>query len=336
MERKKLIFYIISVMVILGLLYLAFSQERKLAVSEETRFFMDTAVTVRVFAADAEEIIDATFTAMKEVAQKADRFDPESEVSKINDPGGEPVQVSPEIFQIIESSLKWAQESQGVFDITIGSLVDVWGFSVQDPVVPSQKEIAAALDVVDYEEVEVCPAGKTVKVPQGFTLDLGGVAKGFVVDRGMEVLKDLGIEAAYINAGGDIRVLGPKPDGSPWRIGIRDPRVSENSSILEEYIVQMATGSIVTSGDYERYFSYDSQRYHHLLDPRTGYPASVLRSVSVVGPSAVEADIFSTLIFVLGNEAGREFIEKVPDYEALMVTVEGEIVVSSGFNNYLE
>jgi len=163
-------------------------------------------------------------------------------------------------------------------------------------------------------------------------LDLGGIAKGFIVDRALSLLEGKDVQAAFLNAGGDIKVLGTKPDGSKWRVGIRDPhKKNEVKAVL-----LLDKGAVATSGDYERFFEQNGVRYHHIIDPKTGYPARGLSSVTVVAPNCLTADALSTAIFVLGLSEGLALLEKLPEVEGVFITEEGELFYSSGLEGKLE
>ena len=169
-------------------------------------------------------------------------------------------------------------------------------------------------------------------MPGCFSLDLGGIAKGYIVDRGLALLAQAGVENAFLNAGGDIAILGTKPDGTPWRVGIRHPRGADHYIA----VLSMTGGAVVTSGDYERTFEAGGQRYHHILDPSTGYPAGDLTSVTITAPTATEADALSTAVFVLGPERGLALVESLPGVEAVLVTRDLEIMVSTGLVGKIE
>jgi thiamine biosynthesis lipoprotein len=200
--------------------------------------------------------------------------------------------------------------------------------------VPEPVEIEAAAALVDYSLMENdYAAGKVFLPSSGMALDLGGIAKGYIVDRGLELLARSGIGHALLNAGGDIGILGPKPDGSPWRIGVKHPRRDDE---LIAVISWLKKGAVVTSGDYERFFEEDGERYHHILDPRTGYPARNLLSATVVAPTAIEADALSTALFVMGPQRGLELVESLPGVEAILVTPQLELLISSGLQDCVE
>lgn len=345
MRLKLGLRYTIPVIIVLILILFAvyntyFSTPKILDIDpmRETRFLMDTIVTVQIYAENAEEYLQAAFERMNEIIWQADRFNPEGDVGRINDNAGQgPVEVSAEIYMLIEKALEISRDSQELFTIAIAPLMDLWGFANNDFRVPEQAEIAEILPYLDSEGIILHPETTSVELKAGYQLDLGGVAKGYIVDQGVAIMEEMGAIAAFINAGGDIRVIGPKPDQTPWRIGIRDPRDQKTSDHLADYVLHITTASVVTSGDYERGFFDDSgERYHHILDPRTGYPARSIKSSTIVGPSGLAGDIYSTLLFMLGVEEGINYIEGLADYEALIIDNQGVIYTTSGLQQFIK
>ncbi|HSW35367.1 MAG TPA: FAD:protein FMN transferase [Candidatus Limnocylindrales bacterium] len=292
---------------------------------------MDTTVEIRFQAVDsrsAEEIKDKVIGEMERLENLFSRTIKDSEISSINNSAGlRPVQVSTEVLHVVEKSLSYAQLSGGAFDPTVAPLVDLWGFLGQEFRVPTAHEIETALTLVDYQLVEVDATAETVYLPlAGMSLELGGIAKGYIIDRALAVLVQAGVQDAFLNAGGDIGLLGSRPDGSPWRIGVRHPR--DNREIVA--VVPVRDKAVTTSGDYQRFFEENNIRYHHLLDPFTGLPARSLASVTIIAPTALESDALSTAVFILGPEEGMALIERLPNVEAILVTPDLEILISSG------
>jgi thiamine biosynthesis lipoprotein len=234
--------------------------------------------------------------------------------------------VAPETAEVIALGQEVARRSGGAFDMTLGRLKSLWGIETEKPRVPSPEEIRRALDGTGPGTLQL--EGRRVKKRRpDIAVDLGGIAKGYAVDRAVEVLRAAGIESASVNAGGDIRLLGARPDGRPWRIGIQHPRDPEK--ILAT--VSLNKGAVVTSGDYERYFMAGGVRYHHLFDPHTGYPGRLSRSVTVVAPTAALADALATAAFILGPQDGLELLAGYPGVEGLIVGADGGTVLSDGF-----
>ncbi len=308
------------------------------------RILMDTHVELTFYTEKDEEksdqIAQKTFAEMQKLEEMFDRGRESSEIWEINENAGqEPVTVANEVLGLIEDSLYYGEKTRGAFDITIAPVMDLWGFYGNDPQLPDRREIEEKLNSVDYRWVELDTAEGTVFLPrEGMALDLGGIAKGYVVDRGMEVLKEEGIEHAFVNAGGDIRVIGGKPgeDDPLWKIGIPHPGSEGVRRDRLAARVPLHSSAIATSGDYERFFEKEGERYHHILDPATGYPADELSGVTVIASEAVEADILSTSIFVMGRQEGMELVEELEEVEAVLITPDDEIYYSSGLEDILE
>lgn len=250
-----------------------------------------------------------------------------SDVLAINAAAGvAPVSVHPDTIAVLRIAQEVSEWTDGKFDITFGALADVWKFDHdQDNVVPSSDLIAARLPLVDYRQVEV--SGGTAFIRRkGMRLHLGGIGKGFAVDRGVEILRRRGLRDFMIQSGGDLYVGGRRGD-RPWRLGINDPRGAVGLSFAT---VELSDATFSTSGDYERYFFAHDTRYHHILDPDEGMPARGCRSVTVVSKDAVHADGLSTGVFILGPEKGMALIERLPDVEAVIVTAKNDVLISSG------
>lgn len=293
--------------------------------TQTTMILMDTLVDVRVDGRNSSELVKQAFTIMEDLEQTLSRFVENSEVAKINQQAGEWVKVSPTTLQLIELGIKIGEVSHGAFDITIGAVLDLWGFGSGLYHVPTEEELAEALATVDYTQVEVNHNTSEVRIPQGTILDLGGIAKGFVVDSGISLLRKGKVQRSIINAGGDISVIGRRPDGQPWRVGVQDPDLPSDI----RWILPLDNNSVVTSGDYQRFFTKDGQRYHHILDPKTGYPARGLRSVTIVGENGATSDALSTAVFVLGWEKGRALVESLDNVEAILVS-DTDVWISPG------
>jgi len=324
MDRKKkhALLLGLSLVILGGALLLCYFQgwlpqaNAQETTTQRSTILMDTVVDVRVDGRNSQALVEQAFERMAELEALFSRFVPESEVSAINRGAGDWVKVSPLTLELIELGLEMGRLTEGAFDITIGAVLDLWGFGGDIRRVPGEEELAEALATVDYTKVEVDREAGAVRIPQGTVLDLGGIAKGFIVGRAVEILREAGVERALVNAGGDIAVVGRRPDGNPWRVGVQDP--DEPTNI--RFILPLDDQSVVTSGDYQRFFTVDGVRYHHILDPRTGYPARGLRSVTIVGADPAVGDAISTAVFVLGWEGGRALVERLPGVEAIVVS----------------
>ncbi|HEY8500906.1 MAG TPA: FAD:protein FMN transferase, partial [Clostridia bacterium] len=216
--------------------------------------------------------------------------------------------------------------------ISIGSLVDLWDIQSSSPHLPSGDEIEQALEKVDYNKIIVNSDNNTMLLAeQGMSIDLGAIAKGFIADRLVEYLSETKVRSAMLNLGGNLYLYGSKPDGSLWQIGIRNPYGSQGEYIG---IIKVKDMSVVTSGIYERYFEIEGKRYHHILNPKTGYPEdNNIASVSIVCPSSIMADGLSTTVFLLGIDKGMKLIESLEKTEAIIITKDKKVFLSSGIKD---
>ena len=262
---------------------------------------------------------------MRRTDELMSTYKPESQLSQVNARAYErPVQVDADIIAVVQRGLEFSRLSGGAFDITYARAGYLYDFRAHQR--PSDGEIAAALPGVDYRQVQVDQAERTIRfLRKGVRIDLGGIAKGYAVDRAVEQLRGFGIAHAMVNAGGDTRLLGDRR-GKPWIVGIRDPR-GDGRMVTRLPLVNEA---ISTSGDYERYFEEDGVRYHHILVPATGHAARGVRRATVIGADATLTDGLSTTVFVLGVERGMQLVSRLPGVEAVVVDDEGRIFYSDG------
>ena len=289
---------------------------------------MGTRVAVELWSEDAalaERAMDAVIAEMRRTDELMSTYKPESQLSQVNAHAHErPVQVDADIIEVVERALAMSKLSGGAFDITYASVGYLYDYRAHQR--PTDQQIAAALPGVDYRQVQVDREARTIRfLRKGVRIDLGGIAKGYAVDRSIEHLRKLGIEHAMVNAGGDTRLLGDRR-GKPWVVGIRDPR-SEGRVVTR---LPLEEEAISTSGDYERYFEEDGVRYHHILVPGTGKSARGVRSATVIGDDATLTDALSTTVFVLGVERGMRLIAGLPGVEAVVVDDQGRIFYSGG------
>lgn len=257
-----------------------------------------------------------------------------SDVVRLNKNAGmAPVAVSRETIEVLEQAHEASVWTGGKFDITFGALADIWKFDHdQDNSVPDRAAIDRRLPLVNYEEVVTDRGAGTafIRTP-GMRVHLGGIGKGYAVDRAVTLLKQRGLHDFMIQSGGDLYVAGSN-GGTPWTLAIADPRGTHEPFAT----VQMGDGTFSTSGDYERSFIKDGVRYHHLIDPDRGEPARGSRSVTIVTDRAVIADVLSTGVFIMGPEAGMALIEKMPGVEGVIVTATNQVLVSSGLRGRIE
>ncbi len=293
---------------------------------------MGSELRVTIWTAD-EEAVTGAFGA---IFAEFDRLDallsvwkPGSEVLRLNTAAGQaPVAISRETLEILQTAQRVSAWTDGKFDITFGALSDVWKFDHdQDNRVPNAAEIASRLPLVDYRSVMVDASAGTAFIQHtGMRIHLGGIGKGYAVDRAAAMLRGFGIRDFMVQFGGDLYVSG-QPGESPWRLGINDPRGAPNDSFAT---LELRDATFSTSGDYERFFIADGVRHHHLLDPDTGQPARGSRSVTIVAANAMLADALSTGVFIMGAHKGMELIERLPDVEAVIVSADNQVLISSG------
>jgi thiamine biosynthesis lipoprotein len=291
---------------------------------ELSAFAVSEAEAVAAFDAAFEEFdrLDALLSVWKEG----------SDVVRLNGNAGRgPVQVSPDTIAVLKQAIQAGEWTDGKFDVTFGALSDVWKFDHdQDNRIPAPAEIAARLPFVDYRAIAVDETAGTAELKRaGMRVHLGGIGKGYAVDRAVAILRARGLRDFMVQSGGDLYVGGHNGN-LPWRLGIRDPRGAVDQVFAR---LELSDSTFSTSGDYERFFMHGGVRYHHLLDPDTGQPARGARSVTVVAASAAVADALSTGVFVSGPEAGMALIERLPDVEGVIVTAKNELLISSGLRS---
>ncbi len=286
---------------------------------------------------NGERIIDTAIERVREIENRMSITIEDSDVSRINSNAGKkPVKVNNDTLEVIEKGLEYGRISHGAFDITIYPIVKLWGITSEHPKVPTEKEVQDKLSLVNYGGVIVDGHNNTVYLKkEGMGIDLGAIAKGYAADEIVRVLKEGGIQHALINMGGNVIVIGGKPDGKPWRIGIQDPRAEEGHK-SHIAIVEIMDGSVVSSGDYERYivevYNKTGVRYHHIFDPNTGYPADQgLMGTTVIAEHSIDADALSTAVFVMGIHEGFQIIDQMENVKALTITKNKEIYTSQGF-----
>jgi thiamine biosynthesis lipoprotein len=252
----------------------------------------------------------------------------DSEVGQVNLKAGEWVPVSPETYEVLAKSLEAGKLSKGTFDITFQAMSGLWKFgSAQEekPSVPKPADIARLRRLIDYKRVELDPSKSAVRIGKGQKIGLGGIAKGFIVDRAARVLRDAGLESFLVQAGGDLYGAGRKPDGSPWVSGIQDPRAPQGKFFAS---LELTDRAFSTAGDYARSYTVEGKRYHHIIDPRTGYPASASRSVTIWAPDATVADMIDDAVFILGPSEGLALVESLEGVGAVIVDHDNRVFVS--------
>lgn len=297
---------------------------------KKSKFLMDTVVTVTAVGDKkvVEKAIDEVFLEIERLENLMSGFKEGSDVDRINKSAGiGPVKVDRDVINVIAKAKEISEMTGGAFDITIGPLSKLWGFGEKKEYIPQEDDIKKLLPFIDYRQISVDESKSEVFLNKnGMMIDLGGIAKGYAADRGVEILKNMGIKAGIVAVSGDIRTFGKRPDGKSWHIGIKHPRESEKALTA----IDLEDSSISTSGDYERFFIKDRIRYNHILNPKSGYPAGGCQSVTIISKEGILVDALATGVFVMGHEKGMEFIESNKLIEGIIVDSKGEVKVSSG------
>jgi len=297
----------------------------------DARSLMGTEVSVRLWHDDVargEEIVEQVFAEAERIDRLMSTYKEDSQISEINRLAAqEPVVAGDELFHLIRRSLDISVLTLGAFDITYDSVGQHYDFRNRQR--PDDATVEAEKQLIDFRLVELDQAAGTVSFKQdGVRINLGGIAKGYVVERGVSILRSRGVQNGIVTAGGDSRLLGDRR-GQPWMVGIRDPRNDGQVAIS----VPLEDEAISTSGDYERYFEEGDTRYHHIIEPSTGEPAAGVHSATVFGPDAVITDALSTSVFVMGVDQGLRLIATLPDYESIVIDAEGRIFYSDGLQS---
>ena len=290
---------------------------------------MTTAIEMEFWTEDpavASEAGDAVLALFDRIDRQMSRYREDSELSRVNrEAANGPVEVSDSLFTVLQQALRISELSHGAFDISFGSIGYLYDFRARQQ--PSDEELAEGLAKVNYRSVVLDPSANSVRfLDEGVRLDLGGIAKGYTVDRGIDILKSFGIRHARLSAGGDLRLLGDKR-GKPWIVGIRDPR-SESRNAM---VLPLTNVAVSTSGDYERFFFDDNnERVHHILSPATGKPAKGVQSVTILGDDSITTDGLSTAVFVLGAAKGLEMVNRLKGIDAVIIDEQRQVHYSDG------
>ena len=297
----------------------------------DARPIMGTEVSVLLWhddAATGEAIVEQIFAEVDRIDQLMSTYKDDSRISEINRLAAtEPVLAGDELFQLIRRSQDISVLTRGAFDITYDSVGQHYDFRNRQR--PDEATVEAERQLIDFRFVELDQAAGTISFrEEGVRINLGGIAKGYVVERGVSILRSRGVQNGIVTAGGDSRLLGDRR-GQPWMVGIRDPRDDGEVAIS----VPLEDEAISTSGDYERYFEEGETRYHHIIQPSTGEPAGGVPSATVFGTDAVITDALSTSVFGMGVDQGLRLIATLPDYESIVIDADGRIFYSDGLQS---
>ncbi len=295
---------------------------------------MGTAVQIRVYSdgrrddGEIEQVIDRAFAELRRLEALMTTWRAESDISRVNAAAGQgPVAVSKEVLDVVRRSLDFSRMSGGAFDISYYALRGLWKFDDDlTAVVPDPKAVAARIKLIDWRKIQVDQGRRTIFLQRpGMAVNLGGIGKGFAVDAAVAVLRQGGFPDAVVQAGGDLMLAGSKA-GKPWMAGVRDPRGPADDYFA---VCPVLDHAFSTAGDYERGFVLDGRRYHHIIDPKTGYPATRARSVTIYARDATTADGLDDAVLIMGPEAGLKLIESIPGAGAIIVDNDNKVYVSN-------
>lgn len=295
----------------------------------KTTLQFGTVIQLTVFDNKDQEALEIALKHMKTLEDELSTSIAKSDVSTFNKaPAGAVVPLGEHAQAVVERGLYYSELSKGDFDITIEPVVSLWGIGSEDAGIPQDEDLVSALKLVGYENlVYDSEKGTLMKTQDGVKIDLGAIAKGYAADEAARVLKENGVTSALVNLGGNVLALGDKA-GVPWKVGIQDPLQNQGAMVG---IVEITDASVITSGVYERFFEQEGERYHHILSTKDGYPVNnEILGISILSKNAMDGDALSTVVYTKGLEAGMDFIESLDGVEAIFVSRDSKIYVSTG------
>lgn len=334
---KRLVLPLTATLVIATLVALAWYRSRDEAAPRYvtlTADIMTSPISITAPEPVAAEAAAVVFDVFRNVDARMSEWKATSPLSAVNEAAGrDPVEVPDELRHVIRRGVEIGELTDGAFDITWGALWGLWDFTAEHPSAPDPDEIRRRIALIDHRRIEIDDEAGTAYLPvEGMVIGLGGIAKGYALDRAAAALHDRGIDDFLISAAGQVLMSGRK-SGRSWRVGVRDPWGEADAYFAR---IELTDVSVSTSGDYERFFVIDGERYHHILDPRTGMPAQGLRSATVVSADATLADALSTALMILGTERALGLIERLTDVEALLVDDTGQVHMTSGLAEHVQ
>lgn len=329
MKKKSLAALCLVAVLLLGILWHLQRGESSGKPLERSGFLFDTVIAVSLYDKQDEKLLDEAFQLLAHCEEVFSPTKPDSELYRMNHRGAGVTswKASPELLDMVKLGLRYSELSNGAFDVTVLPLSELWNFSGGEAKVPAESEIQAALAKVDYHRIHI--EGDVIEFGDDVTqIDSGSTAKGYIADRLKAFLVERGVKSAIINLGGNVLCIGEKAKGKPFQIAIRKPEEHSNEVVK---ILDIDGLSVVSSGVYERFFDIDGVHYHHILNPRTGFPYwNGITSVTIVGPSSAECDALSTTVFSLGQEAGMELLNRTEGYYGYMILEDGTMLTSEG------
>ncbi|NFL75990.1 FAD:protein FMN transferase [Clostridium sporogenes] len=323
---------ILLLCICLPLVFVGCDSKSEEPVSRET-YLMGTIINIKAYGKNADKAVQASVDKISDIENKMSLNISTSEINKINKNAGiAPVKVSKNTFDVVKASLIYSEKTKGSFDITVEPLVSLWGIGTDKARIPSKDEINNALKLINYKDVVINEKESTIMLKRkDQAIDLGAIAKGYTADELKKVLLNYNVSSAFLNLGGNVYVLGNKSDKTPWKIGVQNPLEPRGDYLG---IVSVSDKSVVTSGNYERFFERNGKRYHHIFDTKTGYPAEKgLISVSIISDKSIDGDALSTSVYTLGLDEGKKLIESLKDVEAVFVTNDKKVYTTSGLKD---
>lgn len=332
-EKRWLI--IISLIVLLFIGFIMLNRNSKRELVDKTNYIMGTVINLSMYEDIDDEIFEGAFNIVRDIEEKMSLQIKDSELNKLNNYGFDNfIEVSEETRFVIEKSLDYSEISDGHFDITIGPIVELWGIGSEDARVPKSKEIKDLLPKVNYKDISM-EDNKIKLNNEGMIIDLGGIAKGYAADEVVRYLESQGVNEAIVDLGGNIYTLGSKDEETPWTVGIQNPYNESRGDFLG--VLNASDQSVVTSGVYERYVEKDDKKYHHIIDPFTGYPVdNELMSVSIISDDSIDGDALSTAVFALGTEKGHKLVDSLENVEAIFVTKDKKVYLTPNIKDDFE
>jgi len=329
--KRKLMIIVLTFVLAIGIV--GCTNEDSNQPISRTEIFMSTPVSITIYDGEYENILDKAFEKVEEVENLVSINKENTEISELNKNAGiEKVKLSDISYDILKKGLEYSKLSNGSYDITIGPLVKLWNIGFEDAKVPSQDEINEVIDTIDYNNIEINDSTKEVFLTKkGMEIDLGSIAKGYIADEIANILKQEGVNRAIIDLGGNIYALGSKSSNSNWKIGIQNP-FNDRGEVVGG--IEVSDKTVVTSGIYERFIEENGVKYHHILNPKTGYPYETdIAGVSIITDKSIDADALSTLTFTKGLEEGLKFIEGLDNVDAIFITNDKKIYITDNIRD---
>ncbi|MBU3170530.1 FAD:protein FMN transferase [Clostridium estertheticum] len=323
-----LIIIIALIFIVLILIFITGNNKKSYIVREF--YSLGTSNQLKAYGKKATKAIEESIIKVCEIDNKMSVFKNDSEISKISiNAGNKPQIVSKDTYYVIQKAIKYCKLSEGAFDITIGPIVALWGIGKEGQQIPSGNEIKEKLKIVNYKDIIIDKNDRSIFLKnKKQEIDVGGIAKGYAADEVKNVMIKNGIKSALINLGGNILTLGTKIDGTPWSVGIQDPFKTRGEFALT---ISVINKSVVTSGNYERYFEVEGKRFHHIINPSTGYPSeSDIVGATIISDNSIDGDGLSTGVYIMGVEKSIKLIEEIEGVDAILITKSKEIYVTSG------